>query len=215
MANPGKEYLASSERRFLDISGAVVLLGALALPTAGASLFLARQADWRNPFIAQERIDAQGNRTTIIKLRTLHPSAEQGPVEIQGVEDSRKLPGAGPVRNLGLDEAPQLLRVVQGTDALVGPRPELLENLEGMYGADPKLFDELHAMYTELKVKCGMTGPSQLLRRELQHLPYDERILAASMRADMDFYPKATLEHDLAVLALTPYVVLHERGEQP
>jgi undecaprenyl-phosphate galactose phosphotransferase len=68
------------------------------------------------------------------------------------------------IRRYSLDELPQLLNIILGTMSLVGPRPYLMEELEGR--------DAFKNILT--KVKPGVTGLWQISGRS--ELPFKERI---------------------------------------
>ena len=110
-------------RRGFDISVSAILV-LLTLPivlVAAAGSALALHA-W--PFFSQGRIGRAGERFLFLKVRTLRP-------DVPGYIDKRQLDQAAIpsfcrlLRNLHLDELPQLLLVLQGKMSLVGPRPEM------------------------------------------------------------------------------------------
>ena len=70
------------------------------------------------------------------------------------------------MRNLHLDELPQLFNVFKGDMSLVGPRPErktIMQEYE----------KELPEFYYRLKVKAGLTGYAQVYGK-YNTAPYDK-----------------------------------------
>ena len=91
--------------------------------------------------------------------------------------DSRITPVGHVLRNLHLDELPQLFNVFKGDMSLVGPRPER-ESIMLEYEK------ELPEFYYRLKVKAGLTGYAQVYGK-YNTTPYDK------LKLDL-FY----IEHD-------------------
>lgn len=84
------------------------------------------KATCRGPILfRQERVGRGGRAFTIYKFRTMHEGAEAG-----GGETRRLTPVGGFLRKYHLDELPQLLNVLKGEMAIVGPRPETSELTE-------------------------------------------------------------------------------------
>ena len=104
-------------KRFTETICAVVLaLASLVLyPFVFLAIFI---EDRGSVFIRQERVGRGGKPITILKFRTMSETVAQSP-EMRITKVGRVL------RNLRIDELPQLWNVVGGELSLVGPRPEL------------------------------------------------------------------------------------------
>jgi lipopolysaccharide/colanic/teichoic acid biosynthesis glycosyltransferase len=139
------------KRTFDLLLGGVLLV--LAAPLL-AVLALAVRMDSPGPaWFRQTRLGHRGRPFSIIKFRTLrHGSTHQG----AGLEISRgdsRITRIGRVlRNLRLDELPQLFNVLGGSMSLVGPRPLLPEHLPYYAEQDRR----------RLEVLPGMTGWQQV-----------------------------------------------------
>ena len=59
------------------------------------------------------------------------------------------------LRKFRIDELPQMLNILKGDMTVVGPRPEMLENVEKYTG-------ELPEFRYRLRVKAGLTGLAQI-----------------------------------------------------
>ena len=138
-------------KRASDISLAFVLLLA-ALPVLAVGALLVTFAFRAQPFFTQERVGLRGERFRIIKLRTLPPNT---PIDLDKYAVAKlPLPRiAAFLRRTHLDELPQLLVVLTGQMALVGPRPEL-----------PRLHDQLPRDFAAIRttVRPGCTGLWQI-----------------------------------------------------
>ena len=105
------------------------------LVTVGLIIFL---SDFHNPFFVQERIGFHGKKFRMWKFRTMHPDAEdilrkklksdatfrnEWERHFKNPEDPRITRFGKFLRRSSLDEVPQILNVLKGDMALIGPRP--------------------------------------------------------------------------------------------
>jgi Undecaprenyl-phosphate galactose phosphotransferase WbaP len=161
-------------------------------------------------FFSHQRIGKKRKPITIYKFRTMteHAAEElphllaENPAFRQEWETYGKLEHDPRITKVGrwlrktsLDELPQLLNVLQGRLALVGPRPIVTAELE-MYGGEQDLFD---------RVMPGLTGLWQVSGRN--HLNYADRV-----RLDNYYANNWSVWLDLYILAKTVYAVLFRHG---
>lgn len=192
-------------KRTLDIVGA--LLGLIFLGPLILFLALAVKLDSAGPaFFLQERIGEGGRRFRIIKLRSMHASAERerrlvmatSPTSssILKISDDPRVTRLGRwLRRWSLDELPQLWNVLRGDMSLVGPRPEESGVVAG--------YSDWHRQ--RLSIKPGLTGPMQINGRGL--LPLDERV-----RLELNYIENYSIGLDLKILIKTIPVVLSGWG---
>ncbi len=109
---------------FIECAVASVLLVVLA-PLITVLAIVVKLTSRGSAFFVQSRLGKNGRIFKIIKLRTMVTNAEKetGPVW-SGRDDPRVTRFGRFLRNNGWDELPQLLNVVRGDMAIVGPRPE-------------------------------------------------------------------------------------------
>lgn len=181
---------------------ALVLL-VLAAPVLGVLVALVR-ADSPGPAVfRQVRIGRDGKPFTMLKLRTM----ALAPMTVVGLandadgclfklrQDPRVTRVGAWLRRLSLDELPQLLNVVRGEMALVGPRPPLPEEVE-RYDDDAR---------RRLVVTPGLTGLWQVSGRS-------DLSWADTVRLDVRYVDNWSLGLDARILALTVRAVLGRRG---
>jgi exopolysaccharide biosynthesis polyprenyl glycosylphosphotransferase len=192
-------------KRAMDIAVSAVMLTLLS-PLL-LIIALAIKLDSRGPILfKQVRIGQGGRPFTMIKFRTMVAGADVRLNEVVDtgslVQPSFKLPndpritrvGRG-LRRISLDELPQLVNVLKGEMALVGPRPE--------EEAVVALYDERQRV--RLSVKPGLTGPMQVYGRG--DLTFEERL--ALERAYID---NISIAQDVAILLRTPRAVIGGNG---
>ena len=105
-------------------------------------------------FFGQARVGYQGNRFRMLKFRTLRSAQKHLDTPTEGIE-YRKFPFGNFLRQLRIDELPQLLMVLSGSMSLVGPRPEM-EYFHTRSTAAIPFYD------IRLNAKPGLTGWAQV-----------------------------------------------------
>lgn len=193
----GRRHFAPWEetvKRALDVIGSLVLL-ALSAPLWLVLPPLIRRDTGASALFQQERIGLDGRPFTMLKFRTMRPSADPYAPAPTDDEDERITPLGRWLRRFSLDELPQLINVLRGEMSLVGPRPEM-----------PFLVEQYQPWQRlRLQVRPGLTGLWQILGRK--DLPLVENI-------EYDFYyiSHRSLTMDLMIVLRTIPVVLFGKG---
>ncbi len=103
-------------------------------------------------FFKQKRATKNGKVFEVYKFRTM----KENVTNYSSTADDERITSVGKVlRKFRLDELPQILNILKGEMSLVGPRPEMLENVYS-YTADLPEFEY------RLRVKAGLTGYAQI-----------------------------------------------------
>jgi exopolysaccharide biosynthesis polyprenyl glycosylphosphotransferase len=186
-------------KRGLDLIGGALLL-LLTLPLFPLLALFVLQTE--GPLIfRQTRLGEHGRLFTIYKFRTMRVDAESAGAAVWASADDPRLTRAGAVmRQLRLDELPQLWNVLRGEMSLVGPRPERPEFLVELSNRVP-FWVRRHL------VKPGLTGWAQVS----QGYAGSAEETATKLSYDLWYLRHRSLTVDLAILLRTLAVVL--RGD--
>jgi lipopolysaccharide/colanic/teichoic acid biosynthesis glycosyltransferase len=141
----------------LGRAGAILLLLVLS-PVLLACVLLVKATSKGSVIYAQRRVGFRGKVFWIYKFRTMRQDAEAavGPV-LSTANDTRLTPVGKLMRNLHLDELPQLVNIIFGEMAFIGPRPERPEFVAEFSSRIPHYADRA-------AVKPGITGLAQVCR---------------------------------------------------
>jgi lipopolysaccharide/colanic/teichoic acid biosynthesis glycosyltransferase len=147
-------------------------------------------------FYRQRRVGRGGRPFELWKLRTMVRGAETMGAGIYIVPGDSRITRVGlRLRRLSLDELPNLINVLRGEMAIVGPRPTVQQQVD---------------RYTErqlrrLEVKPGITGWAQVNGRT--SLPWPERI-----ELDVWYVEHRSLALDLRILFKTVRMLASGHG---
>lgn len=115
----------------------------------------------------QVRLTENGREFKILKFRSMRTDAEKdGVARLAGENDERITPVGRFIRKCRLDELPQLINILKGEMAIVGPRPERPE-IAAQYEK------EIPEFRLRLQVKAGLTGYAQVYGK-YNTQPYDK-----------------------------------------
>jgi len=187
-------------KRFIDVvvSGIVLIAG---FPLWLLIAILIR-LDSRGPVLyKQERVGRDGKRFSIVKFRSMQHDAERAGPRWAGKKDPR-VTGVGRIlRQLHLDEVPQMFNVLKGEMSLIGPRPERPMFVE-------ELSHEIPLYTRRLKVRPGVTGWAQVKHK------YDETIDDVRRKVQYDLYyiENMSLRMDFKIILSTISHMLLGKG---
>ncbi len=210
-AEIGRRPLADAVRRMADFAGAALLLGLLSLPMLVIAM-LVWCSDRGPALFRQERVGLHRSHFTMLKFRTMTVGARDDLLrdligrELSGedtaVDGSSKLNNDERVTRIGaflrrtsLDELPQLINVLRGEMALVGPRPCLVWEAE--------LFPAQYA--PRFNVRPGLTGLWQVSGRSTLGT-------LDMLQLDVAYVHTRSLRMDLGILLRTVPALLHPDG---
>jgi sugar transferase EpsL len=182
-------------RRLIDLTGASILSVLLSPVLAGLALAI-RFSMGRPILFRQQRPGYKGEPFEVYKFRTMKDAVD---AEGEPLPDEERLTKVGVfMRQLSLDELPQLWNILKGDMSFIGPRPLLMEFLKWYTPEQMRRHD----------VKPGVTGWAQVQGRH--DIPFSKRLAL-----DVWYVDNRSTSLDLKIVGLTFLKVLSMRGAQP
>ena len=188
-------------KRFLDIviSGSALII---LLPIMLVISFLIK-FDSKGPvFFLQERRTKNGKVFRMLKFLSMVINAEHTGAGLFNYENDPRVTRVGRfLRNSSLDELPQLLNILLGDMAIVGPRPCVVYELGD--------FDTLNKRYKKrFIVKAGLTGLAQVKGRN--NITWDEKVEFDNEYVDL--FSRLGILIDLKIIIETVIKVFHKEN---
>ncbi|MZR32395.1 exopolysaccharide biosynthesis polyprenyl glycosylphosphotransferase [Sneathiella litorea] len=181
----------------------IALCGLIFVLPIMISVAIAIKLDDGGPiFYRQKRVGRLNRVFVVLKFRSMLQDAEaDGKARWATIGDTRVTRIGRFIRMTRIDELPQLINIIRGDMALVGPRPER-----------PEMVSEIEAQIPGYslrhRVRPGLTGWAQI------NLPYSANIEETMRKTQLDIY---YIKHwsiwlDLAIIAQTIRIVLFAEG---
>jgi lipopolysaccharide/colanic/teichoic acid biosynthesis glycosyltransferase len=184
-------------KRMLDVVlGSVGLVAlVLLLPVVVVGNLIAN----RGPLLyRQTRVGRGGREFSMLKLRTMRATAAGGPTLER---DPRVTPFGGVLRRTHVDELPQVVNILRGELAIVGPRPEQPHLVARLAGKIP-FYGIRHL------VRPGLTGWAQVK----YHYGADDADALEKLQYEVFYLRRQSLGLDLRIVARTLRSVLGMEG---
>lgn len=172
-------------------------------PLLALMMALIRWESPGSPVFRQVRVGRDGRRFWVYKLRTMRSDEPDVDRLVSNFDTYLFTPAHDPrrtrigalLRTTSLDEAMQLLNVVRGEMAIVGPRPEVPE-IVAQY---PPAYHERH------RVRPGLTGLAQINGRS-------DLTVGRTIAHDRAYARRRSARLDVTILLATAAVVLRRTG---
>lgn len=187
-------------KRFLDFMISLVFLVILFPILLIISLFI--KFDSKGPIIfKQKRLGYNGKEFYIFKFRTMCVGAEKSGsgLVVKSDKDNRITKVGRFLRKISLDELPQLINILKGDMAIVGPRPPVTYF--------PYNGFENYPDWTRIRfsVRPGVTGLAQVVVRN--SVPWEKRF-----EYDIEYVNKLTPMLDIKLFLKTIHRVIKPRN---
>lgn len=200
-------------KRIFDITFSVILLTVLCIPMIMISIAI--KLDSKGPvFYRQPRVTKNGKIFRIHKFRTMVVNADNFGPQITVNNDKRITKVGSHLRNLRLDELPQIIDVLQGNMSFVGTRPESVKYV-AHYSEE---------MLATLLLPAGITSRASVMFKDESRLLdsvedvekyYIDEILPIKMIENLKYVEKFSIFEDLRVIIKTVYCVFFKyKGEE-
>ena len=177
-------------KRCMDIGLSLLMIIATS-PIWIVSALAIKLYDGGSIFFKQARATINGNVFYVYKFRTMKMNVENRSVTDN---DDRITKPGHILRKIRMDELPQLLNILNGDMSFVGPRPEMLENVESYTAEFPEF-------KYRLRVKAGLTGYAQIAGK-YNTTPKDKLMM------DMMYIENYSVFRDIQLLFQTAIVFL-------
>ena len=154
----------------------------------------------RGPVIyRQRRVGQDGIEFELLKLRTMVQGSDPVGVGTVVARDDPRVTAAGRfLRRTSLDEIPNLVNVLRGEMAIVGPRPTIPAQVQ----------DYTPPQHRRHEVRPGLTGWAQVQGRA--GIPWEQRI-----ELDVEYVDRRSLWLDVRILAKTTWLLVTGHGLAP
>ena len=206
-----KKRLSLILKRAFDFCAALILTIILAIPMIIIAIWI--RTDSEGPvFYRQERVTTYGKRFRIHKFRTMVYNAEDLGTSVTIRDDNRVTKAGKKLRNLRLDELPQVFDVLAGNMSFVGTRPEVVKYVENY---KPEYF-------ATLLLPAGITSEASIRYKDEYELlngadnidqVYMETILPDKMVWNLDAVRNFGFLRDILTMFRTVLAVLGKEYE--
>ncbi len=193
---------AALVKRGEDIVLALAALLLFALPML--LIAIAVRLDSSGPILfRQRRVGLYDQPFEMLKFRTMRHDMADPEVSQQATRDDPRVTAIGALlRRTSLDELPQLLNVLRGDMAMVGPRP----HAPGTRAAG-RLFHEVVPFYSARhRIRPGLTGLAQV--RGFRGETDTEEKLVDRVSSDFEYIDKWSIPLDLLIILRTALAIL-------
>lgn len=171
----------------------------VAAPLIAVSAVLIRLEGGGGVIYRQRRVGLDGAEFEMLKLRTMVPGSDPVGIGTVVTRDDPRVTRIGAwLRRTSLDELPNLINVLRGEMALVGPRPTIPAQVR----------EYTPRQHRRHEVRPGITGWAQVQGRA--GIPWDERI-----ELDVEYVDRRSLALDLKILFRTVWLTVTGRGLAP
>ena len=193
-------------KRGFDVVVAVIMLIILAIPMLVIAVMI--KLDSPGPvFYRQERVTTYGKRFRIHKFRTMVDNADKIGSAVTVGGDARITKVGNRLRNLRIDEIPQLIDVLTGNMSFVGTRPEATKYVK-------QYTNEMNAT---LLLPAGITSEASIRYKDEAALldaaddvdkVYVEEVLPGKMKYNLQSIKNFSFTREIATMFRTVFAVM-------
>ncbi|MFJ7952314.1 sugar transferase [Lysinibacillus sp. NPDC096418] len=147
-------------------------------------------------FYKQKRVGKEGETFGCLKFRTMIQDADKVGAWYTSKNDNRITKIGGILRKTSLDELPQIINIIKGDMSFVGPRPNVIQQLEDY------TIDQINQRNS---LKPGLTGLAQVKGRS--QLSFEKRL-----EYDLDYVKNCSFILDITILVNTVLILLKKKN---
>jgi lipopolysaccharide/colanic/teichoic acid biosynthesis glycosyltransferase len=187
--------------RLLDVILSTLILIIFLIPLAliTIAIFL---YDFKNPFYIPLRVGINNKDFKMVKLRSMKVNADSTAVDSTGNNDSRITPIGKAIRRFKIDEICQFINVINGSMAVVGPRPNVRREVNLYTKKEMKI----------LSIKPGITDFSSIVfadegeilaNKKNPDIAYNQLIRPLKSELNLFYIEKKSKFIDLIIILIT------------
>ncbi|MGG2109363.1 sugar transferase [Lysinibacillus pakistanensis] len=182
-------------KRSIDLILALIAVIVLSVPMSIVAILI--KFDSKGPILfKQQRVGIGGELFEIYKFRSMYTETPNVSTEALGDPSVYITPVGKFIRKTSLDELPQLLNILKGDMAIVGPRPALYNQYELI---------EMRNQVGVNNVRPGLTGYAQVMGRDF--ISDEEKV-----RYDKYYIDNMGIALDIKIIWMTFFSVLKSEG---
>ena len=181
--------------RFINLVFSLLIAFILLLPILLISILILLK-DREYPLYFSSRVGKNNKTFLMPKFRTMRSNTPQEASHLLTNPDDYLLSTGRFLRKYSLDEFPQIISIIKGDMAFVGPRPALFNQHDLISQRDLKEISQL---------KPGITGWAQVNGR-------DELSIEEKVQYDEEYLRRASMSFDIYIIWLTIIKVIKKDG---
>ncbi len=196
----GSDFAYRAISRIVSVLFAIIV-GILTLPISLVIMLAIKLEDGGTILYSQERVGTHGKNFKLYKFRSMSENAESSGAQWASAHDVRVSRVGKITRKLHVDEIPQMINLLQGDLALVGPRPERPEFVAHLEKDIPYYF-------MRHTITPGFTGWAQIKFR------YARTVMDSQEKFEYDLYylKNRNLFLDVGIIMKTAQIVFTHAG---
>lgn len=193
-------------KRLFDVVSSLISLLVMS-PVLIVFIFLIWRQDYKSPFYIASRVGRFGRFFKMVKLRSMVANADKSGVNSTSGDDMRITRVGHLIRRYKLDEFSQLWNVLIGQMSLVGPRPQVEQDVNLYTNEERHLLDARPGI-TDLASIVFSDEGAILEGSENPDLRYNQVIRPWKSRLGLLYINKRTFLVDIYIILLTIAAIL-------
>jgi len=170
-------------------------------------LFLVWIQDYKNPFYIADRVGLNNKTFKMIKIRSMVINADKSGVQSTSNDDSRITYIGKFIRKFKLDELSQLINVILGDMSFVGPRPNVIEEVN-LYSLEEKKLLTVRPGITDFSSIVFSDEGSILEGADDPDLKYNQLIRPGKGYLGLFYVENSNLILDIKLIIITGIAIL-------
>jgi len=188
-------------KRIFDIISSIIGL-TIASPLILLISILIKKEDPGPVFYRGKRVGKKGKIFRIFKFRTMVQNADKIGGPSTAGDDPRLTKTGKFLRKYNLDEIPQLINVFKGEMSIVGPRPDVPEEVE-TYGEKKDIILSVKPGMTDLATLENIHEEEVLRGSKDPHETYQKLIKPKKLKLAVEYVKRRSLFLDLKIILKT------------